>query len=380
MTAPMKTVRQLTLGVLLGLALAAVPLRAQGGPFASQLENFWRLISTGGRTFTSIKVTGGTITGVSITSANPVFTGQWTVNGSLCAAGQLLQGGSPTVCTATPFVSRLSVAGSAVATSIIPLYLQFNVAGHQQVQFENQSTDPAAYMDYVVKSGTVIADIGAVNLNAAAGLGGAGRAFLDSGTVLGTGWDILAGAANGNIRFATGGYAAGNERVRIDTALSLVNNSPLLWITDNAADIGASGATRPRTGFFGTSVVAPTVNATTAAQINGNSFAIAGVPTISSGFGTSPSVSAGTNHTSFRINVGTGGTATGGVIGLPTAPTGWTCQVDDITEALAATAAFVDRQTASSTTTATIVHATLVTGVALAYGASDILAMSCFPY
>jgi len=39
--------------------------------------------------------------------------------------------------------------------------------------------------------------------------------------------------------------------------------------TDNTLDIGASGATRPRTGYFGTSVVAPTINATTALQING---------------------------------------------------------------------------------------------------------------
>jgi hypothetical protein len=39
--------------------------------------------------------------------------------------------------------------------------------------------------------------------------------------------------------------------------------------TDNTLDIGASGATRPRTGYFGTSVVAPTVNATTGFQANG---------------------------------------------------------------------------------------------------------------
>lgn len=42
-----------------------------------------------------------------------------------------------------------------------------------------------------------------------------------------------------------------------------------LLFTDNTYDIGASGATRPRTGYFGTSLVAPTVNATTGFQING---------------------------------------------------------------------------------------------------------------
>ncbi|MFA6973900.1 MAG: hypothetical protein WC238_04165 [Parcubacteria group bacterium] len=38
--------------------------------------------------------------------------------------------------------------------------------------------------------------------------------------------------------------------------------------TDNTYDIGASGATRPRTGYFGTSVVVPTVSATTVLTTN----------------------------------------------------------------------------------------------------------------
>ena len=42
---------------------------------------------------------------------------------------------------------------------------------------------------------------------------------------------------------------------------------------DNVYDIGADGANRPRTGYFGTSIVAPTVNATTAYQFNGSAFA-----------------------------------------------------------------------------------------------------------
>jgi len=43
----------------------------------------------------------------------------------------------------------------------------------------------------------------------------------------------------------------------------------LLFSLDNTLDIGANGATRPRTGYFGTSIITPTVNATTALQING---------------------------------------------------------------------------------------------------------------
>lgn len=45
-----------------------------------------------------------------------------------------------------------------------------------------------------------------------------------------------------------------------------ISASGHLLATDNTFDIGASGATRPRTGYFGTSLVTPTVNATTAYQ------------------------------------------------------------------------------------------------------------------
>lgn len=103
-------------------------------------------------------------------------------------------------------------------------------------------------------------------------------------------------------------------------------------------------------------------------------------PTISSGFGTTPSVTAG-KVASFRINVGTGGSATGGVIAMNfTAPTGWNCFVNDLTAAAANVAAFTDRQTASSTTTVTVQHQTLVSGAALAYTASDILELTCTPF
>lgn len=106
-----------------------------------------------------------------------------------------------------------------------------------------------------------------------------------------------------------------------------------------------------------------------------NVLSIAGTaPTISSGFGTTPSVSANNGTIAFRINVGTGGTASSGVIGLPTATTGWNCNVDDITTP----ASYVTDQTASTTTTATVQNYSRTTGLATAWTASDILAVSCF--
>lgn len=104
------------------------------------------------------------------------------------------------------------------------------------------------------------------------------------------------------------------------------------------------------------------------------------IPTISSGFGTGPSVTAGTVG-SFRVNVGTGGAASAGVIAMNfTAPTGWNCAVNDLTAAAANTAAFVDRQTASTATTVSVVHQTLSTGAVLVYTASDILTLNCTPF
>ena len=68
---------------------------------------------------------------------------------------------------------------------------------------------------------------------------------------------LTATATNGNIVLAPDGTGA------------------VLFGTDNTFDLGASAASRPKNGYFGTSVVAPTVNATTALQINGTGIASA---------------------------------------------------------------------------------------------------------
>lgn len=88
------------------------------------------------------------------------------------------------------------------------------------------------------------------------------------------------------------------------------------------------------------------------------------VPTISSGFGTSPSVASNNGTSTFRVNVGTGGVATSGVVGLPTATTGWNCLIQDFSTNI------VTRQTASNTTTVTVTAAS-------AWTASDILIFQC---
>ena len=99
-------------------------------------------------------------------------------------------------------------------------------------------------------------------------------------------------------------------------------------------------------------------------------------PTISSGFGTSPSIVHG-NTKAFTINVGTGGTAISGVVGLPVAPNGWACFATDITTT--STTVSQTKQTATSTTTATLGNFTDISGTG-AWAASDILSVSCNSY
>lgn len=94
-------------------------------------------------------------------------------------------------------------------------------------------------------------------------------------------------------------------------------------------------------------------------------------PTISSGFGTSPSIATNNGTAGFTVNVGTGGVATSGVIGLPTATNGWVCSCDDLTQVSTSPNKVI--MTAASTTTCTVTNKAMSTGAAAAWAASDIL-------
>jgi hypothetical protein len=88
------------------------------------------------------------------------------------------------------------------------------------------------------------------------------------------------------------------------------------------------------------------------------------VPTISSGFGTSPSIVFSNGAAVFQLNVGTGGAATSGVIGLPTATNGWACLIQDMNTNI------VTRQTAFTVSSVTVTAAS-------AWTASDKLNIQC---
>jgi hypothetical protein len=97
-------------------------------------------------------------------------------------------------------------------------------------------------------------------------------------------------------------------------------------------------------------------------------------PTISSGFGTTPTIASQNGTSSFSVNVGTGGTATSGVITLPTAVNGWSCFASDV----GATPTGRTEPTAMTTTSVTLTNFSRTTGLAVAWTASEIIQVSCF--
>lgn len=119
-------------------------------------------------------------------------------------------------------------------------------------------------------------------------------------------------------------------------------------------------------------------NTASYALTGGNKVLIsATAPTIASGFGTSPSIVASNGTAAFTINVGTGGIASSGVITMPTATTGWACNV---TPNAAPQAAAIMYSAPTSTTSITITNYTASTGVALAWSASAVLQVTCTGY
>jgi len=95
---------------------------------------------------------------------------------------------------------------------------------------------------------------------------------------------------------------------------------------------------------------------------------------ITSGFGTSPSVNSGANSNSFRINVGTGGTANTGVITMGrAADAGWSCTCTNGSNVS------ICRTEPTSTTTVTVKNYNSSLTLT-AWTASDVLQVQCKPY
>jgi hypothetical protein len=177
-------------------------------------------------------------------------------------------------------------------------------------------------------------------------------------------WGMDDGNGNYLMRFGLGGTKGGIGAAE-STAPTVGAAKDFLWSDSTAHRWKMSNNNGAATNVLG------------ASDLGANLLISPTAPAISSGFGTSPSVTANNGSAAFRINVGTGGTASSGVIGLPTAATGWNCYATDTTTNSASV--FLTKQTASTTTTATIRNFN-TSAAATAWTASDILAVSCFAF
>lgn len=135
---------------------------------------------------------------------------------------------------------------------------------------------------------------------------------------------------------------------------------------------GGSAAQWHPTGELTPGIQASTLGGTGAAAPHPLGSATA--PTISSGFGTSPSIVASNGTFGYTVNVGTGGTASSGVIGLPTAPTAWACQVHN--QQVPTTTVANTVITAATTASITVGNFNSADS-ATAWGASAVLVVTC---
>lgn len=104
-------------------------------------------------------------------------------------------------------------------------------------------------------------------------------------------------------------------------------------------------------------------------------------PTVTSA-GTSPAMAGANGTATFRVNVGTGGTATTIVMAMPAGITnGWNCDGSNLTAAAAnRNPTGVLLQQASTNTSVTMQYQTVGTGVALAFAISDIVKITCMAF
>jgi phage-related tail fiber protein len=113
------------------------------------------------------------------------------------------------------------------------------------------------------------------------------------------------------------------------------------------------------------------------AQVTPYSTESATAPVIASGFGATPSVVASNGTAVFTINVGTGGTASSGVLTMPADVTGWACTVQPNGAPQAAAAMY---SAPTSATSITITNYTATTALALAWPSGFVVSVQCRGY
>jgi hypothetical protein len=216
----------------------------------------------------------------------------------------------------------------------------------------NQGTGAGSYMG--VRSGTIALNMYAFNPNYTERAGFASKAILYGGSAADA-LAIVASKPTGGIEFLTGG-------------MDMTTNRRMTITSTGNVGVGTTGPEA-------TLSVAGTIGLGTGTVIISST-----APIIASGFGATPSIAASNGTAAFLVNVGTGGTASSGIITMPAASGGWICRVDNRTALAANRADQRTAQTATTATSVTVQNQKISTGRALAWAASDVLAVLCIAY
>lgn len=141
-------------------------------------------------------------------------------------------------------------------------------------------------------------------------------------------------------------------------------------LIDSSAVAGAGVALKPGASSFVN--VLGKIAATSFQLVN--PFALSTAPSALIGFGTSPSIVSSNGSAAFRINVGTGGVATSGVVTMPNSPNGWACNAQNISSANSTQ--FLTRVTGMTATSITLANFDAA-GAAAAWAGGDNLMVQC---
>lgn len=151
-----------------------------------------------------------------------------------------------------------------------------------------------------------------------------------------------------------------------------VASSSVINLLPVQAEYDANGNCLGLYGQGGNALYAP-YNASSL-SIGSNLVASTTLPTISSGFGTGPTILANSTFC-FKIVVGTGGAANG-TITLPTAPNGWLAFAADVTSG----STLFLQLTGSTATSVTFTSYSVTTGAAANMSAGDVVLVNCIAY
>lgn len=169
-------------------------------------------------------------------------------------------------------------------------------------------------------------------------------------------------------------FASGSVNITASGAFGWVFSTTGAFYSQGGAGSGDIGLVGSPIG----TLFARAPNASVSYTLGGVLFASATAPTIASGFGATPSVPTANGTAAFSVNVGTGGTASAGVLTMPASTTEWaSCEVKNLTAQAANRADQHTVVTASTSTSLTVQNQTISTGAALAWTASDVLHFNC---